>query len=82
MEKQLAVFKENLEDFAKKHRKGINKDPEFRKNFVDMCAKIGVDPLACRGLASNSQRIRAFGPNSWALETSTTSYQAKLWMYV
>ncbi len=30
---QLVTFKQNLEEFAKKYRKDINKDPEFRKYF-------------------------------------------------
>lgn len=47
MAKQLEIFKTKLEEFALKHRKAIAKDPEFRAKFVDMCAKIGVDPLAC-----------------------------------
>lgn len=47
MEEQLKVFRSKLEEFALKHRKGIAKDPEFRSRFVDMCTKIGVDPLAC-----------------------------------
>lgn len=46
MTAQLQVFKQNLEDFAKKHRKDINKDPEIREHFQQMCSKIGVDPLA------------------------------------
>lgn len=33
MTSQLVVFKENLEEFAKKYRKEINKNPEFRKYF-------------------------------------------------
>lgn len=47
MQEQLKVFKNNLEEFAKKYKKEINKNPEFRKYFADMCSKIGVDPLAC-----------------------------------
>jgi len=43
---QLVVFKENLEQFAIKHKKDIQKNPEFRKHFNDMCLMIGVDPLA------------------------------------
>jgi len=46
MKDQLVTFKTNLEEFAKKYKKEINKNPEFRKHFADMCAKIGVDPLA------------------------------------
>ncbi|XP_018331286.1 vacuolar-sorting protein SNF8 [Agrilus planipennis] len=46
MSKQLEVFKVNLEDFAAKHKSEIKKNPEFRKQFQEMCASIGVDPLA------------------------------------
>ena len=47
MKSQLELFKQNLEIFAKKHKKDINKNPELRKYFQIMCASIGVDPLAC-----------------------------------
>ena len=47
LNERLAFFKQNLEEFASKHKKDINKDPEFRHQFQQMCAKIGVDPLAC-----------------------------------
>lgn len=43
---QLDLFKTNLEAFAQKHKKEINKNPEFRRQFQRMCAQIGVDPLA------------------------------------
>jgi len=46
MKDQLVKFKTHLEEFAKKYKKEINKNPEFRKYFADMCTKIGVDPLA------------------------------------
>ena len=35
-----------LTEFAKKHKKEIQTDPAFRKRFLEMCAPIGVDPLA------------------------------------
>lgn len=41
------MFKTNLEEFASKHKQEIRKNPEFRVQFQDMCATIGVDPLAC-----------------------------------
>lgn len=44
----MEFFKKNLEEFAKKHKNDINKDPEFRHHFHQMCLKIGVDPLACK----------------------------------
>ena len=47
LSKQLDSFKGNLEDFAAKHRNDIKKNPEFRRQFQEMCAAIGVDPLAC-----------------------------------
>ncbi|XP_072389853.1 vacuolar-sorting protein SNF8 [Diabrotica undecimpunctata] len=46
MTKQMEVFKTNLEDFATKHKNEIRKNPEFRKQFQEMCASIGVDPLS------------------------------------
>ncbi|XP_013403020.1 vacuolar-sorting protein SNF8 [Lingula anatina] len=46
MSKQLDVFRTHLEDFAAKHKDDIRKDPQFRKHFQEMCATIGVDPLA------------------------------------
>ncbi|KAL8598319.1 ESCRT-II subunit protein snf8 [Nucella lapillus] len=46
MTKQMDVFKKNLEDFAAKHKDEIRKDPQFRLQFQEMCASIGVDPLA------------------------------------
>jgi len=48
MTKQLETFKVNLEAFALEHKDDIKKDPAFRKHFQDMCASIGVDPLASR----------------------------------
>ncbi|XP_021373222.1 vacuolar-sorting protein SNF8-like [Mizuhopecten yessoensis] len=46
MAKQMEKFKEHLEDFAVNHKEDIKKDPEFRVQFQNMCASIGVDPLA------------------------------------
>lgn len=46
MTKQLEVFRENLEDFASKHKQEIKKNAQFRRQFQEMCAAIGVDPLA------------------------------------
>ncbi|KAG0006389.1 Vacuolar protein sorting-associated protein SNF8 [Entomortierella chlamydospora] len=43
---QLETFRANLENFARQHRKDIQKDPVFRMHFQKMCANIGVDPLA------------------------------------
>ncbi|KAL9900666.1 vacuolar-sorting protein SNF8 [Glossina fuscipes fuscipes] len=46
MTKQMEVFREKLEEFAIKHRQDIKKNSQFRKQFQEMCAAIGVDPLA------------------------------------
>ena len=46
MAKQMEVFRTNLETLAAKHRNEIKRDPNFRKQFQEMCASIGVDPLA------------------------------------
>jgi len=43
---QMDRFKKNLEEFAFKYKDEIKKDAQFRKQFQDMCANIGVDPLA------------------------------------
>ena len=47
MSKQLESFKTYLEEFAIKHKSDIKKNAEFRGHFQQMCARIGVDPLAC-----------------------------------
>ncbi|CAG9858270.1 unnamed protein product [Phyllotreta striolata] len=46
MTKQMEVFKTNLEEFATKYKNEIRKNPEFRKQFQEMCSSIGVDPLS------------------------------------
>ncbi|TMW63765.1 hypothetical protein Poli38472_002706 [Pythium oligandrum] len=45
---QLELFRTNLQQFAIKYKSNIKKDPQFRKMFQIMCAKIGVDPLASK----------------------------------
>lgn len=46
MKEQLSTFRSQLEDFARKHKNDIKKNPAFRAQFHSMCAKCGVDPLA------------------------------------
>lgn len=46
MTKQMDVFRENLEEFATKHKQEIKKNAQFRRQFQEMCAAIGVDPLS------------------------------------
>ena len=44
--KQMETFKTNLQEFAFKYKDEIKRNSEFRKQFQDMCAHVGVDPLA------------------------------------
>uniref|UniRef100_H2Y717 Vacuolar-sorting protein SNF8 n=1 Tax=Ciona savignyi TaxID=51511 RepID=H2Y717_CIOSA len=46
LSKQLETFHSHLEKFAANHKQEIRKDPQFRRQFQQMCATIGVDPLA------------------------------------
>ncbi|KAL3851225.1 hypothetical protein ACJIZ3_013107 [Penstemon smallii] len=46
MKEQLDTFRSQLEDFARKHKNDIRKNPAFRSQFHEMCSKVGVDPLA------------------------------------
>lgn len=46
MTKQVQVLKENLEQFTEKYKSEIKKNPTFRRQFTEMCAAIGVDPLS------------------------------------
>ena len=46
MTKQMDQFRGKLEEFAAKYKNEIKKNPQFRKQFQEMCASIGVDPLA------------------------------------
>ncbi|KAF2348990.1 EAP30 [Trinorchestia longiramus] len=46
MVQQMEKFRTNLEDYAAKHKNEIRKNPQFRRQFQEMCASIGVDPLA------------------------------------
>lgn len=43
---KVAAFRAHLEAFALNHRAAIQKDPTFRAQFHEMCASVGVDPLA------------------------------------
>lgn len=42
---QMGEFRTNLEKFALKHKRDIKKNAEFRRQFQEMCAVAGVDPL-------------------------------------
>ncbi|ETN79608.1 EAP30/Vps36 family protein [Necator americanus] len=44
--KQLEEFTMRLEQFAHRHRDEIRKNSQFRRHFQEMCASVGVDPLA------------------------------------
>lgn len=53
MKQVLSQFKTQLEAFARAHSSEIKKNAVFRSHFQELCAKIGVDPLA-----SNKVRAR------------------------
>jgi len=38
-------FRTSLTTFVEKHKNRINKDPNFRNSFHEMCTAVGVDPL-------------------------------------
>jgi len=44
--KHLELFRDHLQEFATKHKNEIKKNPAFRLQFQEMCASVGVDPLA------------------------------------
>mmetsp|Transcript_12492 Transcript_12492/g.45543 ORF Transcript_12492/g.45543 Transcript_12492/m.45543 type:complete len:246 (-) Transcript_12492:1565-2302(-) len=46
MRDQLQRFHESLERFALEHKEDVRKHPTFRAQFHEMCARVGVDPLA------------------------------------
>lgn len=50
-------FRKHLEEFALNHKKEINQNPVFRKEFLSMCKEIGVDPL------SSTQKTGSFMSN-------------------
>ena len=43
---QIDVLSQKLQEFAINHKHEIKKNPDFRRQFQEMCASIGVDPLA------------------------------------
>ncbi|PAA73472.1 hypothetical protein BOX15_Mlig005884g1, partial [Macrostomum lignano] len=42
---QVGAFRQHLEEFARKHADKIRRNQQFRAQFQQMCAAIGVDPL-------------------------------------
>ena len=44
---QLQIFQQSLEHFLTNNRKEINKDPNLRQEFYNLCREIGFDPLIC-----------------------------------
>lgn len=48
LSQHLNTFREKLETFASEYKNDIKKNAQFRRHFQEMCASIGVDPLASR----------------------------------
>ena len=46
--RSVAVFREQLDAFAREHGDEIRRNAAFRQKFAQMCARIGVDPLASK----------------------------------
>lgn len=46
LEKQMGDFRDKLGEFSSQYQDKIRKDPVFRKQFTEMCASLGVDPLS------------------------------------
>jgi ESCRT-II complex subunit VPS22 len=63
---QLDKFRNALTHFATHHRTDIRSDPRFRRAFQQMCASIGVDPLA--GPRRGGWWEEALGLGDWQSE--------------
>jgi len=63
---QLDQFRAALTHFATHHRADIRRDPRFRRAFQQMCASIGVDPLA--GPRRGGWWEEALGLGDWQSE--------------
>jgi ESCRT-II complex subunit VPS22 len=63
---QLDQFRAALTRFATHHRADIRSDPRFRRAFQQMCASIGVDPLA--GPRRGGWWEEALGLGDWQSE--------------
>ena len=55
-----------LEQFAHRHRDEIKKNSQFRRHFQEMCASVGVDPLACELDPFHLYYWLAAGKGFWA----------------
>jgi ESCRT-II complex subunit VPS22 len=63
---ELAQFRTALAHFATHHRADIRSDPAFRRRFTQMCAQLGVDPLA--GPRKGGWWEDALGLGDWQAE--------------
>jgi ESCRT-II complex subunit VPS22 len=63
---QLDQFRGALTHFAAHHRADIRRDPRLRRDFQQMCASIGVDPLA--GPRRGGWWEEALGLGDWQSE--------------
>jgi ESCRT-II complex subunit VPS22 len=66
LESQLTQFRTALTHFAMSHRQDILRDPAFRSDFQQMCAAIGVDPLA--GPRKGGWWAELVGMGDWTYE--------------
>ena len=47
LKSQLQIFQETLDFFLTNNRAEINKNPNLRQEFYNLCREIGFDPLIC-----------------------------------
>ncbi|KAG5360410.1 Vacuolar-sorting protein [Yarrowia sp. B02] len=59
LKRQLSQFQERLSHFASAHASEIKNNAKFRAEFAEMCAAIGVDPLA-NSSSKKGGRIASF----------------------
>ncbi len=55
---KLPLLQDRLEEFARKHKAEIIKNPDFRSKFNSMCTAIGVDPLGSRECTHHTRPYR------------------------
>ena len=53
-------LKKQLREFATRHKKRINADPEIRAEFSRMCARLHVDALAKNSMWERALGLRSF----------------------
>jgi hypothetical protein len=61
---QLQIFQQSLEHFLTNNRGEINKDPNLRQEFYNLCREIGFDPLICNFKSASKGELSTKTDNS------------------